>query len=99
MPPGNREMSFRSSASRALTEILVALAISRSEVPRRSRASRIFLPKSVDRSAVMQLRALHVREPVRACQTAAGSVGRVQSAGSRDNLKVEDPQDRRTIRS
>src|SRR5437762_9754985 len=54
IPPGRREMSFRSSASSTATEIFVALAICRSETPRRSRASRSLLPKSpVDRSADM----------------------------------------------
>ena len=38
MPPGRREMSLRSSASSAPTEIFVAFAIWRSEMPRRSRA-------------------------------------------------------------
>src|SRR5665213_1418666 len=37
-------MSLRSSASSTPIEILVALAISRSETPRRSRASRSLLP-------------------------------------------------------
>ena len=46
MPPGNREMSFRSSASSALMEIFVASAIWRSETPRSSRRRRIFVPKS-----------------------------------------------------
>src|ERR1700680_4472540 len=45
IPPGRREMSLRSSASSALTEIFVVLAISRSDMPRRSRASRSLLPK------------------------------------------------------
>src|ERR1051326_2007662 len=47
IPPGRREMSLRSRASRTPTEIFVALAIWRSVTPRRSRASRSLPPKSV----------------------------------------------------
>src|SRR5207247_11369398 len=55
MPPGRREMSLRSSASSAATEIFVAFAIWRSETPRRSRASRSAPPKPLDvRSAAME---------------------------------------------
>ena len=52
MPPGRREMSLRSSASSTPTEIFVAFAIWRSEIPRRSRASRSLPPKSDVRSAM-----------------------------------------------
>jgi hypothetical protein len=41
------EMSLRSSASSAATEILVVAAIWRSAMPRPSRASRSFPPKSI----------------------------------------------------
>ena len=41
MPPGSRVMSLRSSASSVGTEILVALAIWRSDRPRRSRRSNV----------------------------------------------------------
>ena len=47
MPPGSFEMSLRSSASSAATEIFVVAAICRSEIPRPSRAWRSFPPKSV----------------------------------------------------
>src|SRR5262245_2743354 len=54
MPLGRREMSLRSSASSTATEIFVALAICRSETPRRSRAARSMPPKSpLGRSADM----------------------------------------------
>jgi hypothetical protein len=46
MPPGSREMSFRSSASSAPTEIFVAVAIWRSDIPRFSRARFSRFPKS-----------------------------------------------------
>src|SRR5437868_8807694 len=46
MPPGSLETSFRSNASRAAAEILVVVAICRSEIPRRSRAGRSMPPKS-----------------------------------------------------
>src|SRR5687768_2433532 len=72
MPPGRRETSFRSSASSAAIEILVALAIWRSETPRRSRASRSLAPKPPDdESAAMGGRGnrAYVRDPSAPCQT------------------------------
>ena len=47
MPPGRRATSFSSSASSALTEILVVSAISRSESCCASRAARSRDPRSV----------------------------------------------------
>src|ERR1700730_6737463 len=46
IPPGRRDASLRSRASSAATVIFVAFAIWRSDMPRRSRASRSLLPKS-----------------------------------------------------
>src|SRR3990167_9359583 len=57
MPPGRLEMSLRSSASSAATEILVASAIWRSVTPRSSRRRFILFPKSgLDASTVATLR-------------------------------------------
>src|SRR5688500_17650843 len=61
MPPGSLEMSLRSSASSAGTEIFVVAAIWRREIPRRSRASRSFPPKSV-------VTAVNLDTPIRTCQ-------------------------------
>ena len=70
MPPGRREISLRSSASSAATEILVVLAICLSDTPRCSRAALSMLPKSPEpRSAAVVTACGYVRKRIPECQT------------------------------
>src|SRR5688500_8575589 len=86
MPPGSLETSFRSSAASAETEIFVVAAIWRSEIPRRSRASRSLPPKSV-------VTAVNLDTPIRACQRATQG-----GHGRSDVLGIGEEADRRDSR-
>ena len=72
IPPGRRAMSCFSRASRVCIGIFVALAIWRSDSPRRSRAARSVPPKSPDpRCAAIRAGQPHpyVRKRISRCQT------------------------------
>ena len=83
MPPGSREISLRSSASSAATEILVVLAICRSETPRFSRAALSMLPKSPEprSAAVVTACVANVRKRIPGCQTRRARHPRRQRSG------------------